>query len=128
MFEGSQWIDHISYCGGKNNTCTTPMINTTANVSITAPGVMTHWYLDAPLLPQIEYWRVLSWPHPEWMLYIYCGSTPIGPYAGGSVVSNSSRSISDIPSYVEKIFISVAQKFNFSYQDMCISDTTKCSN
>ena len=104
VFEGSQWIDHISYCGGKNNTCTTPMINTTANVSITAPGVMTHWYLDAPLLPQIEYWRVLSWPHPEWMLYIYCGSTPIGPYAGGSVVSNSSRSISDIPSYVEKIF------------------------
>ena len=25
---------------------------------------------------------MLSWPHPDWMLYIYCGSTPTGKYAG----------------------------------------------
>lgn len=128
VHEGSQWIDHIAYCGGTNNSCTTPIVNTVANVSITSPGVMTHWYLDAPLLPQIEHWRVLSWPHPEWMLYIYCGSTPIGPYAGGSVVSNSSRSILDIPPFVEDIFISMAHKFKFNYEGMCVSDTTKCSD
>ena len=39
-------------------------------------------YTDPPLKPQTEEWRVLSWPHPDWMLYIYCGSTPTGPYAG----------------------------------------------
>ena len=42
----------------------------------------THRYTDPPLKPQTEEWRVLSWPHPDWMLYIYCGSTPTGPYAG----------------------------------------------
>ena len=128
VYEGSRWIDHIAYCGGTNNTCTTPVINTVANVSITSPGVMTHWFLDVPLLPQIEHWRVLSWPHPDWMLYIYCGRTPIGLYGGGSVVSNSSRTISDIPSYVEKIFISVAEKFKFNYEEMCVSDNTKCTD
>ena len=44
--------------------------------------VPTHRYTDPPLKPQTEEWRVLSWPHPDWMLYIYCGSTPTGPYAG----------------------------------------------
>lgn len=39
-------------------------------------------YTDPPLKPQIERWLVLSWPHPDWMLYIYCGHTPTGPYAG----------------------------------------------
>ena len=39
-------------------------------------------YTDPPLVPQNEEWRVLSWPHPDWMLYIYCGSTPTGEYAG----------------------------------------------
>ena len=128
VLEGSKWIDHTAYCGGKNNTCTTPMFYTKANVSMMSPGVMTHWYLDTPLLPQIEHWRVLSWPHPEWMLYIYCGETPASLYAGGSVVSNSSRSISNIPPYVEDIFSSVAEKFKFSYKEMCINDASKCTD
>ena len=98
---GIDWIDHIAYCGGTNNTCQTPMLFTVANVSMTSPGVMTHMYetnlstenrlmygffiyryTDPPLVPQNEEWRVLSWPHPDWMLYIYCGSTPTGKYAG----------------------------------------------
>ena len=43
VMENGTWIDHIAYCGGKNNTCETPMCHTVANVSLTSPGVMTHW-------------------------------------------------------------------------------------
>ena len=94
-----------------------------ANVSMTSPGVMTHWYTDPPLKPQTEEWRVLSWPHPDWMLYIYCGSTPTGPYAGGSVVARDPiKKAGDIPPYVEKIFRAKAKEFNFDYDTMCISD------
>ena len=45
MAEDGSWIDHIAYCGGKNNTCQTPIVFTVANVSLTSPGVMTHWYV-----------------------------------------------------------------------------------
>merc|ERR1711998_408151 len=103
------WIDHIAYCGGTNNTCTTPMLYTVANVSMTSPGVMTHYYTDPPLTPQTEEWRVLSWPHPDWMLYIYCGETPTGPYAGGSVVSRTARRADEIPEWIEDIFVAKAK-------------------
>ena len=106
------------------------MLFTVANVSITSPGVMTHWYTDPPLKPQIEEWRVLSWPHPDWMLYIYCGSTPTGPYAGGSVVTRGSKpaSLGKIPEYVQKEFVKTAQTFGFDYESMCVSDVSKCSD
>jgi len=122
VLENGAWIDHIAYCGGKNNKCSTPMLYTVANVSMTSPGVMTHWYTDPPLKPQTEEWRVLSWPHPDWMLYIYCGATPTGPYAGGSVVSRTGRKPSDIPKYVETIFRAKAKEFKFDYDKMCLSD------
>lgn len=121
------FVDFISYCGGKNNTCTTNILNTRANASMTSPGVMKHLYLDAPLLPQIEYWRVISY-YKDWMLYIYCGSTPAGDYAGGSVVSRTARRIEDIPAEIEKDFIATARKFGFDYHAMCISDVSSCPN
>jgi len=117
-----EWIDHIAYCGGSANKCSTPMLYTVANVSMTSPGVMTHYYTDPPLTPQTEEWRVLSWPHPDWMLYIYCGSTPTGPYAGGSVVSRTARTAGAIPKWIEVIFRAKAKEFNFDYDTMCISD------
>lgn len=128
VFENNTWIDQIAYCGGRDNNCTTPIVHTVANATIDTPGVMTHYYLDAPLLPQIEYWRVLSFPHPDWMLYVYCGSTPNGPYAGASVVTRSARTADAIPAYVEKIFNETAAKFGFDYDTMCISNVTTCPN
>lgn len=128
--DNGQWTDRIAYCGGTNDTCVTPMVFTVANVSLTSPGVMTHWYTDPPLIPQVEEWRVLSWPHPDWMLYVYCGSTPTGPYAGGSVVNrnNDPSTIGDIPVYVEEEFRSTAHHFGFNYNAMCVSHVTNCSD
>lgn len=128
VFEDGKWVDHISYCGGKNNTCTTPIVNTVADAKITSPGVMTHWYTDPPLKPQIEEWRVLSWPHPDFMLYIYCGHTPLGPYAGGSVVSRTVKTMSGVPSDALRQMEAVASRFGFDIDDMCESDVRSCPN
>ncbi len=129
VFENGKWVDHIAYCGGTNNSCSTEMIFTVADVSLSKPGVMSHNYTDPPLRPQLEQWRVLSWPHPDWMLYIYCGKTPVGVYAGGSVVNRSETPPNGtIPEYVEMEFKTTAHRFGFEYDTMCISDVTKCSD
>ena len=41
VYEGAHWVDHIAYCGGRNNTCSTPLLYTLANVSI--------WCNDTPV-------------------------------------------------------------------------------
>jgi hypothetical protein len=125
---GEDGIDHIGYCGGSNNSCSTPMLKTVANWTIKKPGVLTHIYLDPPLKPQDEEWRVLSFPHPDWMLYIYCGSTPMGAYGGGSIVSKTATHIDQIPKWVEDIFRETAKKYDFDIDTMCISDTSKCED
>lgn len=125
---GEFGTDHIGYCGGSNNSCATPMLKTVANWTISKPGVLAHIYLDPPLTPQDEEWRVISFPHPDWMLYVYCGSTPMGAYAGGSIVSKTATHIDQIPKWVEDIFRETALKFNFSIDAMCISDTSKCED
>ena len=46
------------------------------------------------------------------MLYIYCGSTPTGPYAGGSVVAREPiRTAGEIPLRIEKLFRAKAKEF-----------------
>lgn len=124
--EDGTWMDHIGYCGGRDSVCSSPYINTVARAEITEPGVLSHYYLDAPLLPQVEEWYILSRPHPDWMLYTYCGSTPTGPYGGGSVVTRSGLKPSDIPDWIEREFIAVAAEHGFDYHDMCLSDNTDC--
>ena len=53
------------------------MIVTVANVSMSAPGVVHHDYTDAPLAPQSEDWRLVSWPHPDYALVTTKVTTPI---------------------------------------------------
>ena len=126
--DSKQWMDYISYCGGKESKCSTPYIHTVAQAEISRPGILTHKYLDAPLLPQTEEWYILSNPHPDWMLYVYCGSTPTGDYGGGSVVTRTGLTPSDIPDWIEREFAAVAAKHGFDYDSMCQSDNTHCSS
>jgi len=124
---GNQAIDHIAYCGGADNKCSTKMLNTFANVTVSSPGTLLHKYTDPPLTPQTEKWFVVAWPHPDWMLYVYCGSTPTGKYAGGAVVTRISRheaKSSSMPAYVHAIFQAKAKELNFNLDTMCKSDDT----
>ena len=56
-----QWINHVTYCGGKADTCSTEFITTVANVSLPAPGIVRHQYTDAPLSPQVILGLIISW-------------------------------------------------------------------
>ena len=123
--EGGQWVTHFTFCGGSNNTCSTRMASQHANASIDYRGVITHDYTDIALHPQVEYWRVISWPHPDWILSVYCGYTPILQYSGGLVMDRSQK---PIPAYVEAEFRSTAKQFGFDYDAMCINDVSKCPN
>ena len=50
-----QWINTVTYCDGKEDDCISDMIETIANVSLPAPGVVQHDYTDAPLSPQVNF-------------------------------------------------------------------------
>jgi hypothetical protein len=133
----TEWIDRIGYCGGEDSKCDTDMVHTVADVYISKPGIMTHIYTDPPLTPQDEEWKLLSHPHPDWMLYIYCGSTPMGPYAGASVVvretlsgngiDKPTKTMADIPPRVLRIFKAKAREVGIDWEyDWCDSDVREC--
>jgi len=88
----SPWVNNITYCGGANGgmkECTTPIIDTVANVTLSSPGVVQHLYTDAPLMPQFEHWKVMSWPHPDYVFVIWCGKTPLVTYNGGITLART---------------------------------------
>jgi len=123
------WQNNITYCGGSNGglkQCTTTVIDTVANVSLTSPGVVHHLYTDAPLAPQTEYWRIVSRPHPDWVFVIWCGNTPLLPYNGGIVLSRAARDDSTIPPDVLVDFKKTATKFGVEWDELCPSSNADC--
>jgi len=89
--------------------------------------VLHYDFTDVPLLPQVEERRILAL-RGDWILYVYCGTTPFGNYAGGGVASRVSQTIDTIPRNIEIEFTHIAANFGFSYQDMCVSDNTLCTD
>jgi len=91
------------------------------------PGLLEVFYINPPLQPQHERWYVLSRPHPDWIMYTYCGSTPVGEYAGVNVMTRApGPSHAALPPEVEAAFRRAASEFNFSYEDMCITKHSQC--
>ena len=78
-----------------------------------------HDYVDAPLAPQSEDWRLVSFPHPDYAFMMWsvrhrieafkwpaklkfksrCGRLPVLDYAGGIVISRH-RTAKDLPHQV----------------------------
>jgi len=120
-----QWINNVTYCGGASDQCVTQMITTVANVSMTAPGVVHHDYTDAPLSPQSEDWRLVSWPHPDYALMLWCGRLPVLEYAGGIIISRK-RTDKEMPSEVVRTFRDVLQSHGLDYDKTCPSNNDHC--
>jgi len=123
------WVNNITYCGGSNGglaECTTPIIDTVANITLCAPGVVCHDYIDAPLKPQYEHWRIVSWPHPDWAASVWCGSTPLLPYNGGIALRRNGRDMTDMPDWVEQNFREAYAKFGIDWDQMCESTNKGC--
>jgi len=119
------WINNVTYCGGSRDQCSTEIIVTVANVSMPSPGVVHHSYTDAPLEPQEEDWRLVSMPHPDYALMLWCGRLPVLDYAGGIVISKH-RNANNMPQAVEDEFRRVMLSHNIRWEDTCPSNNDHC--
>merc|ERR1719221_91788 len=85
VFQGKdgQWINNSTY-GIKS---VDQHLHSVMNLTLLAPGVIQHAYTDATLSPNVEVWRVVSMPEPEWAFVLWCGHNPIKYYSGGFLLS-----------------------------------------
>ena len=125
------WINNTTFCGGNDSKClndkyyvTVPQIYIEAD----RPGIVVHDYPlgQAPLVPQIEDWKFVSIPHPDWALVVWCGHNPLIQFNGAYIISRQ-RSLDNIPKEVEEEFRRVAPQFSLDYDQLCVSDNTKCA-
>jgi hypothetical protein len=128
---GDQWWYHTSFCAaaedGSCNEWGPVHLIGEPRISDQEPGLLEVPYINPPLQPQHERWYVLSRPDPDWIMYTYCGSTPAGEYAGLNVMTRTPEPSNDaMPPEVDAAFRQAAREFNFSYEDMCITDQSQC--
>ena len=71
------WID--TFHGNK-------IIGALPTVNVSKPGVFMHYYDN---LSQVEPWIVISKPHEDYLLMLWCGSNPVLKYAGGILMSRN---------------------------------------
>lgn len=126
-----QWWYHTSFCDpAEDGVCNeTEAVHLIAvpRLSDEEPGSLEVLYVNPPLQPQNERWYVLSRPDPDWIMYTYCGSNPVGEYAGVNVMTRvPAPSDSAMPPEVAAAFRQAASEFSFSYEDMCITDQSQC--
>eukprot|EP00929_Paragymnodinium_shiwhaense_P080365 TRINITY_DN4190_c0_g1_i1.p1 TRINITY_DN4190_c0_g1~~TRINITY_DN4190_c0_g1_i1.p1 ORF type:complete len:330 (-),score=82.56 TRINITY_DN4190_c0_g1_i1:162-1151(-) len=129
-FPTSEWVNNITYCAGENGgmkECKSPIIDTVANISLPSPGVIFHNYTDAPVNPQEEYWRIISHPHQDYMMLLWCGSIrkDFLVYNGGLTLSKK-RNEANMPAYVHKAFEEAGAKHGVVYSQMCPSTNEGC--
>ena len=100
---------------------------TIPKLELIAPGVVRHDYPEgeAPMLPQVEDWKFVAVPDPDWALVIWCGYNPVLHYNGGFVVSRH-RSLDYLTEEVELQLREATAKFGMDYDGLCVSDNTNC--
>ncbi len=131
VYSAQQWWYHTSFCAPtENRSCNDKgavQLIAEPRLSDREPGLLEVFYLNPPLQPQNERWYILSRPDPDWIMYTYCGATPIGEYAGVNVITRVPEpSNAAMPPEVDAAFRQAARDFNFSYDDMCITDQSQC--
>jgi hypothetical protein len=131
VYRAEQWWYHTSFCApAEDRACNEEgpvFLIGEPRLSDEVPGLLEVPYANPPLQPQDERWYVLSRPDPDWIMYTYCGSTPVGEYAGLNVMTRVPEPSDDaMPPEVEAAFREVAMEFDFPYDDMCITDQSLC--
>jgi len=119
------WVNNTTYCGGHDSVCTTDLIVTIPHATMPSPGLIQLDYDDAPLLPQVEKWHIVSKPSDNFMFVIWCGTNPALNYNGAFVLS-STRTADAMTAEEEEAFRAIAAVHNIDYDAMCLSDNTQC--
>ena len=76
---------------------------------------------------QIEDWKFVAWPHPDWAFVVMCGSNPAFNYNGAYVFTRerSLEALESLPE-VEVALRAAAESIGIDYDFMCESDNTNC--
>jgi len=121
------WVNNTTYCGGQNSVCETDIIVTIPVATLPSSGYIRLDYgpADAPLLPQVEKWYVVSWPEPDYMFVFWCGENPALTYNGGYVLSRN-RNIDAMKPETEAVFRQLVADKGLDFDNMCLSDNTHC--
>jgi len=120
------WVNNITCSTKPEYTLDTEIIATYTLASLPKPGIIQLDYTnDVPLLPQVENWKIVSFPSEDYMMVFWCGTNPALDYNGGFVVSRS-RTEEGMPAEVEAELRRVATSFGVDYDAMCIPDNTLC--
>jgi hypothetical protein len=131
VYAAQRWWYYTSFCApAENGSCNEKgavHLVAESKLSDQEPGLLEIFYANPPLQPQHERWYILSRPDPDWIMYTYCGSNPVGEYAGVNVMTRvPGASNAAMPPEVEAAFRQAAREFNFTYEDMCITDQSQC--
>ncbi|NRA45895.1 MAG: hypothetical protein HRU09_13140 [Oligoflexales bacterium] len=131
VYSKDLWWYHTSFCKpGKDQYCenSSPVhLLARPSLSLKEAGLIEVPYIDPPLKPQEERWYVLAHPHPDWMMYTYCGSTPAGSYAGLNIASRDPDArYSGIPQEVDVELRKAAAKFGVDYDSLCENEHKQC--
>ena len=80
-----------------------------------------HYYDN---LSQVEPWVVISKPHEDYLLMLWCGSNPVLKYAGGILMSRN-NDYEQMPKEIEEIFREAAKKHGVDLdKDMFVNDNS----
>ena len=98
-------------------------IGTVPTVHVTKPGYYIHEY---PGLNQTEPWTVVSKPHDDYLMMLWCGENPVLKYAGGILLAKD-KNYHNMPSWVGDEFRTVLAKFDLDFdKDLFINDNSQC--
>merc|ERR1711963_9083 len=106
------WINNTTFCFGKDSQCTSDTIVTIPKIYLSSPGVVRHDYpeSEAPVVPQIEDWKFMAIPDPDWAFVIWCGHNPILNYNGAFVISRK-RNLETLTPEVDNKLREAAEKY-----------------
>ena len=76
---------------------------------------------------QIEDWKFVAWPHPDWAFVVMCGSNPALNFNGAFILTRekSLKALDSLPK-VELALRATAESLGIDYDSMCESDNTNC--
>ena len=70
---------------------------------------------------------MVSKPHPDYYMMLWCGSNPALKYAGGILMSKS-KNYSDMPKWVEDALRVKVNSFGLDFDKLFINDNSACAD
>lgn len=120
--EAQQWINNVTWVDADDRT--PKLIGIKPSVTAPYPGYFVHWY---PTLNQTEPWVVVSKPHEDYMMMLWCGENPVMKYAGGILLSKS-KNYDDMPKWVEDEIREKVVSHGLDWDKLFINDNSQCED